>query len=240
MPLFLSRDFTGERAYMPDIENTVDVGMPEAADDAQQNEGENLNAITEEVPEQEQPQKDAGWFRQRIDKAVSKAVAEAEQRMAAKYEAQLAEFANERIQRQAHELVDSGKIADFETAVEYLTMKSGRKPTEQPRQEQEVDPAIQAKADVLAQQAHKIQSSSGVDVMAAYNNDPQIQQKIASGEWDFYDVRDYLQTRRNPPSPARNSNGARTEKSSIKNMSDAQWKALQKNLSQGKRYDVRD
>jgi hypothetical protein len=222
---------------MPDIENTVDVTLPEAVDDAQQNDGESLNAITEENQE-EQPKQDAGWFRQRIDKAVSKAVAEAEARMAAKYEAQLAEFANERIQRQAQELVDSGKITDLETAVEYLTMKNGRQPKEQPKQE--VDPAIQAKADVLAAQAHKIKSSSGIDVMAAYNDDAEIQQKVASGEWDFYDVRDFLQSKRNPPSPARSSNGAHTEKASIKNMSESQWKALQKNLDQGKRYNLRD
>lgn len=220
---------------MPETENTVDVTLPEAADDAQQNEGESLNAITEE---EEQPKQDAGWFRQRIDKAVSKAVAEAEARMAAKYEAQLAEFANERIQRQAQELVDSGKIADLDTAVEYLTMKNGRQPKGQPKQE--VDPAIQAKADVLAAQAHKIKSASGIDVMAAYNDDAEIQQKVASGEWDFYDVRDFLQSKRNPPSPARSSNGARPEKTSIKNMSEAQWKALQKNLDQGKRYNLRD
>ena len=223
---------------MPENENTVDVTLPEAVDDAQQNDGESLNAITEETQE-EQPKQDAGWFRQRIDKAVSKAVAEAEARMAAKYEAQLAEFANERIQRQAQELVDSGKISDLETAVEYLTMKSGRQPV-QPRQEQEVDPTIQAKADVLAQQAHKIMNASGVDVMAAYNENAEIQQKVASGEWDFYDVRDYLQNKRNPPSPARSSNGAHTEKASIKNMSESQWKALQKNLAQGKRYNLRD
>ena len=228
---------------MPDIENTVDVTLPEAVDDAQQNDGESLNAITEETQE-EQPKQDAGWFRQRIDKevskAVAKAVAETKAELSAKYEAQLAEFANERIQRQAQELVDSGKISDLETAVEYLTYKSGRQPKEQPRQEQAVDPAIKAESDFLARQAHKVQASSGVDVIAAYNNDPMIQRKIADHEWDFYDVRDYLQNKRNPPSPARSSNGARPEKTSIKNMSEAQWKTLQKNLDEGKRYNLRD
>ena len=223
---------------MPEMENTVGVSLPEAVDDAQQNEGESLSEIVEESNE-EQPKQDAGWFRQRIDKAVSKAVAEAKAELTAQYEAQLAEFREEKIARQAQELVDNGEFKNIETAKEYLTLKSGRqfKPVE--REEPEVDPAIQAKADVLAQQAHKIKSSRGVDVMAAYNNDPQIQQRIASGEWDFYDVADFL-TKRNPPSPARSSNGARSERVSIRNMTDKQFEALQRNLAQGRKYNLRD
>ena len=226
---------------MPENENTVDVALPEAADDAQQNEGESLSTITEESQEEGQQKQDAGWFRQRIDKAVSKAVAEAEQRMAAKYESQLAEFAVERIDRQAKELVRNGEFKSLETAKEYLTLKSGGKFTAAAKEEpeQETDPVIQAKADVLAKQAHKIQAARGIDVMAAYNNDPQVQQKIGSGEWDFYDVADYLQSRRNPPSPARSSNGARAEKTSIRNMTEAQFKALQKNVAEGRVYDMR-
>ena len=223
---------------MPEMENTVGVSLPEAVDDAQQNEGESLSEIVEESHE-EQPKQDAGWFRQRIDKAVSKAVADAEARLTAKYEAQLAEFAEERIERQAQELVDNGEFKSLDTAKEYLTLKSGRQPKVVEKQEPEIDPTIQAKADFLANQAHKIKSSRGVDVMAAYNEDPQIQQRIASGEWDFYDVADFL-TKRNPPSPARSSNGAHTERTSISKMTDKQFRALQDNLAHGKKYNLRD
>ena len=220
---------------MPDIENTVDVSLPEAVDDAQQNEGESLTEIT---GEQEEPKQDAGWFKQRIDKAVNKAVSEANARIA-EYEARIAQLESERVDRKAQELVDSGEFKSLETAREYLTLKSGRQPMKAEPQ-QESDPVIQAKADMLAKQAQKIKSSQGLDVMAAYNQDSSIQQRIASGEWDFYDVAEYLQNRRNPPSPARSSNGARSEKVSIKNMSEKQWQALQANLGQGKKYSLRD
>ena len=94
---------------MSELENTPVVEVsPDAQDDAALSEGESLSTITEETPDEGQQKQDAGWFRQRIDKAVSKAVAEAEQRMAAKYEAQLAEFTQERIGRQAQQLVESG------------------------------------------------------------------------------------------------------------------------------------
>lgn len=230
---------------MPDIENTVDVNLPEASDDAALNEGESLSTITEETQEEGQQKQDAGWFRQRIDKAVSKAVAEAEARMAAKYESQLAEFANERIDRQAQELVRSGEFRSLETAKEYLTLKSGRQPKaepagEEPQAQPETDPVIQARADLLAQQAHKIEASRGIDVMAAYNSDSEIQRKVASGEWDFYDVADFLANKRNPPSPARASNGAHTEKTSIRNMTDKQFKALQDKLAHGVKYNLRE
>jgi len=230
---------------MPEVDNTVDVTLPEVADDAQLNEGESLSTITEESQDEGQQKQDAGWFRQRIDKAVSKAVMEAEQRMAAKYESQLAEFAAERIERQAQELVRNGEFRSLDTAKEYLTLKSGRQPEkavqaeEQPRQ-QETDPVIQARADLLAQQAHKIESSRGIDVMAAYNGDSEIQRKVASGEWDFYDVADYLAQKRNPPSPARTSNGAHTEKASIRNMTDKQFKALQDKIAHGVKYNLRE
>ena len=232
---------------MPDIENTVDVTLPEATDDAAlNNEGESLSTITEETQGEEQPKQDAGWFRQRIDKAVSKAVAEAEARMAAKYESQLAEFANERIERQAQDLVRSGEFRNLETAKEYLTLKQGRQPEKAPKEEeqqhqqQETDPVIQARADLLAQQARKIEASRGSDVMAAYNEDQEIQRKVASGEWDFYDVADYLGQKRNPPSPARTSNGARSEKVSIRNMTDKQFNALQDKLAHGVKYNLRE
>ena len=93
---------------MPDIENTVDVTLPEAVDDAQQNEGESLSNIAEETQE-EQPQKDAGWFRQRIDKAKAQAIADYKAQHdteVAELRAEIEELRAERLERKAQELVD--------------------------------------------------------------------------------------------------------------------------------------
>ena len=238
---------------MADMENTVDVGMPEgsAADDAQQApNGESLSTILEEAQETQEEQEAAqgqkggsepGWIKQRVSKAVEKAVAEAEARMRALYETQLAQLNADRVERQAQELVRRGEFRSLETAKEYLTLKGGQPRQAQPEEnQQEVDPVIQAKADLLAGQARRIKESRGVDVMAAYNQDPQIQQRIANGEWDFYDVAEYLSSRRNPPSPARSANGGRADRTSISDMTDAQWKRLNENLAKGKRYNVRN
>jgi len=233
---------------MSQEENTVDVGMPElsAADDAQQAVDGEITATPEEQPgeAQQQPEReDAGWFKQRISKAVDKAVAEAEARMAAKYEAQIAALNEERLERQAQALVSRGEVKSLEMAKEYLRLKGGeqQQESEQPQaEESKDDPVIQAKADMLARQANKIKAARGLDVMAAYNSDQEIQRKIASGEWDFYDVADNLDAgERHTPVPARASNGAKNEPVSIRNMTEAQWKEFNKKLDHGGRFRAR-
>lgn len=234
---------------MADFENpTVEVGMPEesAADDAQQAQlGEALSTITDEVeaeqqdtqPEQQQ-HTEPGWMKQRIGKAVDKAVAEAEARIAARYEAQISELQAERLERQAQDLVRSGEFKSLDTAKEYLQLKGGRveAPKQAAEQTPDIDPVIQAKADMLAAQARKIKASRGLDVMAAYNSNPEIQRKLASGEWDFYDVAEAMSQDRRAPTISRSANGARSEKRSISEMSEAEWHRLQQNLANGKRY----
>ena len=233
---------------MADTENTVDVGMPEAsaADDAQQAQlGEALSTITEgaDADGQNQPS-EPGWIKGRVNAAVTKAVAEAEARIAARYEAQIAELQAERLDRQARDLVQRGEFRTLDTAKEYLQLKSqggyGQPTDAREQQESEeaqaVDPVIQARADLLAAQAHKIRDARGIDVMAAYNADPEIQRKLASGEWDFYDVADQIADRQQTPAPVRRSNGARTEPASIRNMNERQWRELNRRIDSGGRF----
>lgn len=237
---------------MSDFENpTVEDVMPEASaqDDAAQAQlGEALSTITEETEEAEaqeqQPEQqhtEPGWMKQRIGKAVEKAVAEAEARLTAKYETELAEFRNERLERQAQDLVRSGEFKNLETAKEYLQLKGGQtqqsKP-EQPADDQQpdIDPVIRAKADMLAAQARKIKQSRGLDVMAAYNESPEIQRKLASGEWDFYDVAESMSEQHRAPTISRSANGARSEKKSISDLTEAEWRRLNQNLANGRKY----
>ena len=232
---------------MPENENTVVEQLPEVADDAQQeNEGESLSTITDAPQEEEQPQKDAGWFRQRIDKAKAQAVAEYKAQHDSELEeirAELAEYRAERLERQAKALVDKGDFGNIELAKEYLTFKQGGKPVqqEQPQVPDQIEQArMEGRNNELVSQAQKILNKYGVDVMAALKESKDLQVNVFKNGWDMHDVYEYLQNKRNPPSPARSSNGAKAEKTSISKMSDAQFRALQKKLSEGVKYNLRE
>lgn len=75
--------------------------------------------------------------------------------------------------------------------------------------------------------------------MEAFNADPDIKQKVLSGEWDFYDVADSMGNQRTVSAPARSANGGGVSAVSIKNMSAEQFRKLNENLDAGRRYDVR-
>jgi hypothetical protein len=248
------------------MENTVEMMLNESApDDAAQahDEAESLDTLIEDTapaaPEQEAPPaKEPGWIKQRVGKAVEKAVAEAEARVAAKYEAMLAPLRESMLDRQAQELVQSGEFKSLERAKEYVRLKNGdlttpqqpaeqQPPQERPRDSQgrfqrSSESENRARADLLAQQAHKIQERRGLDVMGAFNSDPGIKNRVLSGEWDFYDVAEHLeeggQQRRSVPAPVRSPNGMGSASMSIANMTDAQFERLEQNLRMGKRYDV--
>lgn len=231
--------------------------------DSEEN-GEALESIADEVPEE--PSKDGaakepGWIKQRVDKAVEKArkAWEAEQ------DKKLRPLYENLWDRQAEELVRQGEFKSLERAKEYVRLKGGVEVTPKAAEQKSAepkrdangrftgnndkpdqDPVLKAKADMLFKQVQKIKARSGADVMGAFNSDPQVKQKIISGEWDFYDVEDYLQqngvqgvTTRHVPTPVRSPNGAKTGGMSIANMTDAQFERLQENLKNGKRYDAR-
>ena len=241
------------------MENTVDTMqqgnvLDDAAQAPEEPQGEALSSLMEEEqqaqeqqPEQPQeaqaPAKEPGWVRKRIDQAIARErrawEAEQEQKLAPLYESMY--------DRQAQELVSAGEFKSLETAKEYVRMKHGAvsvptepQPAPQPSAANDVDPVIKARADLLSKQAQKIKANSGIDVMAAFNADPEIQSKLASGEWDFYDVADAIRgNRRTMPAPMRTPNGTGFSPASIQNMPEDQWKKLQANLSSGRRYDMR-
>lgn len=211
-----------------------------------QPEQEGLQEVDPSQPVEQptQPaQKEPGYIRQRIDKAVARAVAETEARMQAMFDQQLAPLRESMLDRQASELVESGEFKSKETALEYVRLKAGmpmQQAPVQPRDEQgrftsQEDPMAQARASVLASQADKIRNNRGLDVMSAFNSSPGIRQKVLSGEWDFYDVAENMQSAR-VPSPMYTPNGASFEGLSINQLSDEQFEQLNRNLAAGKTY----
>lgn len=230
---------------MADMEDTVvELAEVSAADDAQQAQGEPISAVTEEpqgeAAEQNEP-KDAGWFKQRIAHAVNKETEPLKAQLR-EYERVIQELQSERLERQAQELVRTGEFKSLDTAKEYLQLKGGTHVENQPQaptqqeENQPLDPAVEATAKMLYRQAEKIRSTRGLDVMDAYNKDPEIRNKVVSGEWDFYDVADSLESKPKAPAPIRNANGARNEPVSIRNMTEKQWKELNRRIELGSRF----
>lgn len=254
------------------MENTVETQVQtEVLDDAalnpvqeQTDQIEPLAEALEAQPAQnandQPPAKEPGWIRQRVDKAVSKAVRETEARMQAQFEATLAPIRESVWERQADALVASGEFKTRDRALEYVRLKGGvmtqpvqpepQQPATQPRdaqgrftapapqQQPANDPVIAARAQMLSQQADKIKARQGLDVMQAFNQDESIRQQVLSGNWDFYDVADALREGR-MPSTVRSANGASAGATAIANMSEAQFQKLQENLAAGKIYDAR-
>lgn len=253
-----------------DENNTVETMLTESVQDdaALTSEGEALSSVLEEeqaeVTAKEQqtetvPAKEPGWIKQRVNKAVEKAVAEAEARVTAQYEAMLAPIRESVLDRQAEELVKAGEFKNLERAKEYVRLKNGATTTQtsedapeskQQRDEQgrfkaaadtEKSAMTHARADLLAKQAQKIKAKRGIDVMQALNEDNEIKNRVLSGEWDFYDVADNLSSpKKTAPVPMRTSNGGTNPSAvSISGMTDEQFKRLQANLANGRIYDMR-
>lgn len=76
--------------------------------------------------------------------------------------------------------------------------------------------------------------------MQAFGSDPDVKQRVLSGEWDFHDVADHLgQQGRRVPAPVHSPNGASVSSVSIANMTNEQFAKLQENLANGRAYDMR-
>ena len=212
----------------------------------------------------QQPAKaDTGWMRRKMEAYASKQLKEQETRLRAEFAEMLAPLRESMYERQADDLVASGQIKSKEMALKYVKAMAGipsSEPDQQPetqkqprtpdgrfassqQQQMEPDAETKARARILAAQADKIKSSKGLDVAALFQTDPEVKEKVLSGEWDFYDVAEAMsQPRRRVPSPVRSSNsalGAAADAGAIANMSDAQFDRLLKNLGEGKVYDMR-
>lgn len=235
---------------MDELKNTVELQQMESVlDDAVQapeETSEPISSVVEAEPKAKEQPSQPGWIKGRIEAAVRKATAE----LTASYESRINQMQESIWEREARDLVDSGEFKTFERAKEYLQLKAGQpakaEKTAPVRDEQgrfarqTEDPVTMARAQVLAGQAQRIKGKTGLDVMQIYQTDPDVQQKIVSGEWDFYDVAEqYDQPRRRVPVPTRSANSSQITDFSVKNMSDADFAKLDEMLASGRKFNMR-
>lgn len=198
------------------------------------------------------PAREPGYVKQRVEKAVARATAETEARLRAEFNAQMAPIMERLLVEDAKELVRTGEFKSLETAKEYLRLKQGmpvqttETSKDQPRnangqyasKNDNGDAATQARIDMLKHQAERIKSSRGVDVIAEFNNNPDIKKRVIAGEIDFYDVAEEMGSRpkkSKPPAPMRSANGATNDQqaNAIMDMSKEQFAAFVKRVQGG-------
>lgn len=245
------------------MENTVDMMLEQQVqDDAVQTAAQNTQTLAEVIgedtnaastqsqgPAAEEEPKGAGWIRTRIEKGVAKGVAEAEARIRAEYEAKYAPLHNAYLEQEADRLVASGKITDRELALDYLKrggttgqQSATTQPAPQPRDEQGrfvkavAQPEVHQRGVELFQQAQTIKAVTGVDVMAMYNSNPDVKQKVLNGDWDFHDV--YEASKNTAPAPVRGANRGSLGATDFTKMSDAQFAKLEEALSRGAKITI--
>ena len=218
---------------------------------------ESLSSLSEDEgqPAQQETQKtesqgtsEPGWIRQRVDKAVQKALAQERESIRAEYEQQFAPLRERLLEMDAQELVRTGKVKDLETAKELVRYRNGQQaqPSAAPRAEQprqangqfapREDQATKARIAMLQHQADRIQESGGPDVIAEFTNNDDIKRKVIAGDMDFYDVAKEMgaNKKRKPPAPTRSPNGVNGQiKSTIMAMSDKQFEMLEKKVREG-------
>ena len=247
---------------MIDNEGTDDA-FPEEIVEEEQDESESLDSLTEgeeeEAPVDEEAEEapqatEPGWIKKRVEKAVTKAVAETEARMQAMFDQQMAPIRAKMMEDEAQELVRSRKVTDIETARELVRLRNGQpaaapaapQPAEQPRQANgqfasTQDAAIQSRIDMLQHQAEAIARKGGPDVRAEFMNNEEIKSKVVAGEMDFYEVAEYMQRpKKKPPSPMRSPNGASGQNpNAIDSMSDEQFERMERKIKEGARYSLK-
>ena len=236
--------------------------LPEAVVEETDDSSESLESLTgeEQADSAEPAQKDSpsasepGWIKQRISKAVDKAVAQALAQQREEFERQMAPLREKALNDEAKELVRQGEFKSLDRAKEYLQLKQGlpvsnTQPAEQeqPRNNKgqfatKDDPVVSARIEILGHQADKIKASTGVDVIAEFESNKEIKQKVISGEMDFYDVAEAMkqQPKKRPPTPMRSPNGASGQSpNAIESMSDEQFARMEKRIKEGARYSLR-
>ena len=237
-----------------DFEETMDneeLDLSEEVVEEPEEEAEELPA-EDDVPEQPEEPKakdEPGYVQKRIDKALARERDSMRAAIMAEIEAQYAPIKERLLEMDAQELVRTGQVKDLEIAKEPIRLRNGqpvREENPQPRESNgqfapKEDPATMARIDMLKHQASRIKAQGGPDVIAEWNSNEEIKQKVIAGEMDFYDVAEQMgKPKKRPPSPMRSPNGANAmNPNAITSMSDEMFDKMEKRISEGARYTLK-
>lgn len=225
----------------------------------------------DEQPSQDRPESEgkvSGGIKGRLldseRKGYSRGQAEANaawQAKEAQYQARIHELENYEIKEQARALAEKEKIS-IEFAERVIRAERGVPAQAQPQTQPETQPTnaqprdaqgrfvarqqapgddVNSYAQTLLEQAKTIKRLTGEDMMALYNSDPTVQERIASREIDFYGLAEERRNgggRRMPP-VVRSSNGQPVHRHSIADLTDDQFDELDRRLEQGAVFDMR-
>lgn len=251
------------------VEETIDNGeadqLPEEIVEETADESQSIGEFIDDAPEtdpENKPEPEAkaepGYVKARVEKAVQKALAERDAQFQAILEQQIeqriAPLMEKLVESEAQELVRTRKIADIETAREYVKLKQGMPAApvddqvqEQPRNEKgqfssagDNQSEHEARISKLQNQADAIAAMGGPDVIAEFMNNEDVKMAVIKGEMDFIDLAKQMQTpKKKPPAPARSPNGASgSSKSTIASMTKEQFARLEKKISEGARFNL--
>lgn len=214
--------------------------------------------VEEESEPPEQKPSEPGWIKQRISKAVEKAVRETEARMQSLFEQQMKPIREKMIEDEAQELVRTRKVADIETARELVRYRQNSPVSEQSKTEESTqmrneqgqfasreqiaqEAATEARINELKKQAQKIKAKGGPDVIKEFTENEDIKTRVVSGELDFYEVAEMMgKPKRKPPTPTRSSNGAsKVTPNAFAAMSDEQFDRFERQIDKGVRYKLK-
>ena len=253
-----------------DEETDLESLVTEGTEDEDQPEEEETQEEEQEPQGTSGKRSEPGYVRKRVDEAVAKAEAETEKRtrasMQAEFEQTFEERLNQRmapiierlVEMDAQDLLRQGTVKDIETARELARYRQGASPApasaagkEPQRNEKgqftsaqsDDDPATTARISMLKHQANAIQARGGPDVIAEFQNNPRVKQKVISGEMDFYDVAESLKApKKRPPAPMRSPNGATNavDMNPILEMSDKEFEKLERRVQNGARIRMKE
>ena len=237
--------------------------VTEGTEDEDQPEEEETQEEEQEPQGTSGKRSEPGYVRKRVDEAVQKARSEERANVRAEMQAEFDQTFEEKLNKRmapiierlvemdAQDLLRQGTVKDIETARELARYRQGVSPApaaanEQPRNDKgqftaaqsNDDPATTARINMLKHQANAIKARGGPDVIAEFQSNPRVKQKVIAGEMDFYDVAESLKTpKKRPPAPMRSPNGATNtgDINPIMEMSDKEFEKLERRVQNGAR-----
>ena len=238
---------------------TEAAALSEAINDLAPDAGVANQASTEEALEEPTDKGLRGRMHQFEQRGYKKGARETEAKWADEKKElleRIARYETENLKREAKEFAQKHNMSE-ELAFKYLSLEKGSPVAEQPRDEggrfasksSETEPAgdadVRARAVTLMAQAEAFEKMSDgavtrEQILDTYQNDSDVQQKVASGEWDFTDVGKHLSgPQKRAPKVSRSTSNGQINTSYFSGMSDADFAKFDEKIRLGAVYDAR-